>query len=509
VVPVRGLGQPDGAPSGMAAPESAREAMDMVAAGLTWLADADMACAPASVQADCLRALERAKSVHVAAHARVLGAFDAGNGHEDDGQRSSRTWMMWQTQVTSAAATGSMGWLRRLRAHPIIAKALRDGRVSVSWARQICDWTDQLPQDARDDADAILLGAAAAGAELADLGSLAGQMRRRLATPDDDGEADDGSDDRYLRLGTTLAGVGKLDGDLTSRCSEALKAVLDALGKKTGPEDIRTPRQRRHDALEEACRRLIASGCVPDRAGQPTKIQLHMSLDDLLRRMGADSQHASDGRQDRPVLPGPAAMPGDECDATITPIVTGRVDHDLLDKLTAQLTSRTPWSQRPAFEAADLQRDSRPELDRDKVRDLILANAVALLSGPGALASFLRTGTLPRPAASVSLPLDIGTATDTIPPYLRRAVILRDKHCAAPGCLQPPAACQVHHLTPRSKGGATKLTGLILLCSFHHLIAVHQWGWNIALNPDGTTTMTSPDKKRTYHSHSPPQATAA
>jgi len=477
------------------APASAREAMDMVAAGLTWLADADMASVPASVQADCLRELERAKSVHVAAHARVLRAFDAGNGHEDDGQRSSRTWLMWKTQVTSAAATGSMGWMRRLRAHPVIATALRDGRVSVSWARQICDWTDQLPEDARDAADAILLGAAAGGAELADLANLAAQMRRRLAAPDDDGDADDGSDDRYLRLQTTLDGAGKLDGDLTSRCSEALEAVLDALGKKTGPEDTRTPRQRRHDALEEACRRLIASGCIPDRAGQPTQIQLHISLDDLLRRMGADSPHPGDTDPDRPVLPGPAAMPGDECDATIVPVVTGRVDHDLLDKLTAQLTSRTPWSQRPAY-------------DPGVVRDLILANAVALLSGPGGLASVLRTGTLPKPAASVSLPLDVGTATDTIPPHLRRAVILRDRHCAAPGCLQPPSACQVHHLRPRNKGGATKLTGLILLCSFHHLIAVHTWGWTISLNADGTTTMTSPDGNRVYHSHSPPTVAA-
>jgi hypothetical protein len=118
----------------------------------------------------------------------------------------------------------------------------------------------------------------------------------------------------------------------------------------------------------------------------------------------------------------------------------------------------------------------------------------------------LRTGTLPPPAASISLPLDIGTSTDTIPPHLRRAVINRDKHCAAPGCLQPPAACQVHHLIPRSHGGPTKLTGLILVCAFHHLILIHRWGWTITLNPDGTTTMTNPGKTRTYHSHSPPAA---
>jgi hypothetical protein len=36
-------------------------------------------------------------------------------------------------------------------------------------------------------------------------------------------------------------------------------AVLEALGKRAGPEDLRSKWQRDHDALEEACLRLIAS----------------------------------------------------------------------------------------------------------------------------------------------------------------------------------------------------------------------------------------------------------
>jgi hypothetical protein len=145
----------------------------------------------------------------------------------------------------------------------------------------------------------------------------------------------------------------------------------------------------------------------------------------------------------------------------------------------------------------------------DEIRDLLLANAVALLSGPGQLASLLRTGTLAGPAATVSLPLDLGAAADSIPPHLRRAVILRDKHCMAPGCFQPPQACHAHHTTPKSKGGRTRLSDLILLCAFHHLVVVHRWGWSITLNPDGTSTMRSPDGTKVYRSHSPPPATAA
>ena len=84
----------------------------------------------------------------------------------------------------------------------------------------------------------------------------------------------------------------------------------------------------------------------------------------------------------------------------------------------------------------------------------------------------------------------------------------RDRHCAFPGCHQPPAACHVHHLRPRAHGGETRLGNLLLLCTFHHLIAVHQWGWTLTLHGDGTTTATSPDRERILHSHGPPRQAA-
>jgi hypothetical protein len=71
-----------------------------------------------------------------------------------------------------------------------------------------------------------------------------------------------------------------------------------------------------------------------------------------------------------------------------------------------------------------------------------------------------------------------------------------------------PAACQVHHICPRREGGRTSLTNLILLCAFHHLIAVPRWDWAITLHPDGTVTAVSPGQQRTLHSHSPPARAA-
>lgn len=57
---------------------------------------------------------------------------------------------------------------------------------------------------------------------------------------------------------------------------------------------------------------------------------------------------------------------------------------------------------------------------------------------------------------------------------------------------------------------STKLTNsqgssnLVTLCVFHHLVAIHRWGWALVLHPDGTTTAISPDGGRVFHSHGPP-----
>ncbi|HVB43461.1 MAG TPA: DUF222 domain-containing protein [Streptosporangiaceae bacterium] len=465
-------------------PASTGEALATLDRTLAYLAGVDAASLTSAEQAECLRGLERAESLRTAAQASVLTAFDAHGGFEADGQGSARSWLRWQARITSSAASAAMAWTRRLAAHPAVRDALAGGGISVSWARQVCDWVDLLPESARADAEAILLAAATAGAELADLAGLAEEIRKRTAPPDRDG--DDGSDDRSVRLDLYYRGAGRLRGDLTPRCAAALRAVLDALGKKTGPEDPRSRQQRDHDALEEACRRLVAAGHLPDRAGQPTQIQLHMTIDQLASLSGAAAA-AADGWAG----PGPLAMPGDACDASIVPVVTGHVDHELLDQLGMAM-----------LKSADAGAAGR--LGPAYARELILRNAVALLSGPTGLASRLRGAQLRGPATSISLPLDVGTATDTIPPHLRRAVILRDIHCGFPGCVE--RNCQVHHIIPVCQGGPTSLENLVLGCSFHHLVAIHNWGWKLVLNADGTKTAISPDGSRVLRSHGPPAA---
>jgi Domain of unknown function (DUF222) len=498
-------------------PANVADALAMLDRALAALAAADAGSLPTAVQAQALRALERAEARHTAARAQILAAFSAQDGYEDDGHGSARVWLKWQTRVTKAAAVTAVGWARRLAAHPVIAQALADAEISTSWARAICGWSERLPDDKREDADQILAGAARGGAELTDLAGLAQQMYERSQT-----DPDDGFDDRRLWLDLTFAGAGRLNGDLTPGCAAAVSAVLEALGKRAGPEDTRTAVQRRHDALEEACRRLITAGMVPGRAGQPTQAQVHITLSQLRNLPGASDAEAA--WRAAAAARGPGWLTGPEpgaaaCDATVAPVVTGHVNAEALDRLVQVfLAAHGPadssgvWS--GGCRSGACACPPLPAQTLARLRGSLLALAADVLSGPGGLASWLRQSQLGGgPAASASLPLDVplpldtGQAEPTIPAQLRRAVTTRHPHCAFPGCDQPSSLGQVHHLIPRAREGPTALHNLVPLCAFHHLTVIHRWGWSLRLHPDGTTTATSPHG-RILHSHGPPTQAA-
>jgi hypothetical protein len=141
---------------------------------------------------------------------------------------------------------------------------------------------------------------------------------------------------------------------------------------------------------------------------------------------------------------------------------------------------------------------------REALEQAIIGKAVDLLSGPGGLASFLRRKQLGGRLGGPSLPLDIGYAK-TVPPGIRKAARLRGRHCEwAGGCGQPAAGCEVHHTTHKANGGKTSLKGCVLLCFYHHHVMIHQRGWTLIVNPDGTTTAWNRDKTKVLHSHGPP-----
>jgi hypothetical protein len=231
---------------------STREALRMLRTVMGYLSATDATAMAAEAQAECLLELEQLDAVKTATRAKVLGAFTAAQGYSADGDYSPRSWLIHRTKITKGAAATHLAWVRRVTAHPRLAAALVERVVSESYARTICQWTDKLPADCRDAADAILVAAAGSGADLTNLVQLAAEMYTR-SVPDADDDPEQAFEDRKVTVETTFQGAGVISGDLTPDCAAVVTSVLEALSAPMGAEDTRTREQRYHDACRRRC----------------------------------------------------------------------------------------------------------------------------------------------------------------------------------------------------------------------------------------------------------------
>jgi Domain of unknown function (DUF222) len=536
---------------------SVAEALRMANATMDYLNGPDGAGLSAASCGSVLRSLGEIQAKFTAAHASVLARFDAADAHDCDGYPTSAAWLDAMANMTRQDAKAEVRQMRLLRDHPALATALANADISKSWALAIAEWTKKLPAELRAETIKILVEAAQAGASRDDLRIIAGVAEQKWRAEQPDGD-DDRFDDRYVQVGTTFQGAGVIRGDLTPECAAAVQAVLEALGKKAGPEDVRTEGQRFHDALQQGCELLIGAKMVPDRAGADTHVAVHIPFPELRQRPGA-------AEAEEVWLRGKAGEPGYltgkdaeavACGALQVPVVTAHADMRVVDKIialalaAAGITLDGADPERSDGDEASDPDGTGPDHDADDgdnghgsrawgiagacrgvstaraasrargrarerftpdamgaLRYAIARLAIDFVSGPAGLAGWLRTTLLAPPYNTPSLPLDIGYS-DSIPGSIRRAVLLRDRGCAWPRCGRPAAWCDVHHLQHKSDGGETSVSQCVLLCQFHHDVCIHRWDWRLVLHPDGTTTAYGPNGQ-IIHSHSPPTTRAA
>ena len=329
-------------------------------------------------------------------------------------------------------------------------------------------------------------------------------------------------DDRYLQLGTTFGDAGVIRGDLTPECATAVRAVLEALGKKAGPEDDRTEGQRFHDALQLACTLLLRARLVPARAGADTQAVIHIPLSQLRQLPGAQELEDAWIR----------ARAGEDGYLTGTDARDRRVRR--ADR-PGRHRHHGPRRHRP---------DDRPGPDRRRGRRATARRAAGAGTGaaarhrctPGPARCPPRPGapcatrwpaspstwsparpasprscaracstsrTTPRPSRSTSATATPSRPTSAAPSCCGTAT------CAWPRCGRPAVYCDVHHLRHKQDGGETSVENCALVCQFHHDVCIHRRGWQLTLHPDGTTEARSPDGRQVLRSHAPPSPHAA
>ncbi|RAO19514.1 HNH endonuclease signature motif containing protein [Micromonospora noduli] len=211
--------------------------------------------------------------------------------------------------------------------NPGIRQALADGHLSLDQARVITDTAATVQATA---------GTQAADKAVSLLTDWASQFDpthlRKLGTrildhvaPDIadaatqaalDAEARRATRDRHLTLSEQTDGRLRLTGTLDTETAALLRAAIDPLSAPSGPDDTRSPRQRRHDALAEVCRLALRTGELPEHGGDPAQIVVTTSYDALTRQL-------SSGALDTGLSLTPEAVRRLACDATLLPAVLG------------------------------------------------------------------------------------------------------------------------------------------------------------------------------------------
>ena len=99
-------------------------------------------------------------------------------------------------------------------------------------------------------------------------------------------------------------------------------------------------------------------------------------------------------------------------------------------------------------------------------------------------------------------PIRLGRVSREPPSWMIRQLRYRDRECRFPGC-GARRFTQAHHIVWWENGGRTDLENLVLICSFHHKL-VHEYGWGIRREQDGTVSWFRPDGARYRAGPAPP-----
>ena len=167
----------------------------------------------------------------------------------------------------------------QLSGMPKVGAALDAGDISYQAASVVCHLRDQLG-DRSDLLDEDQWINNAQTLSIKDL-RYASMFARHVWDPEGferDGEED--YEQRYLQL-SPMGRMYRLDAMLDPEGGAALKAALDVLVKRLGPDDRRMPKQRRADALTELVHHAMDNGTLPRRNGVRPHVTVTTTLEAL------------------------------------------------------------------------------------------------------------------------------------------------------------------------------------------------------------------------------------
>lgn len=252
--------------------------------------------------------------------ARKIRHLTHRDGLEELGYSSATNLLCDLARMTPGNARRVISFANTAERAPIAHQAWVDGRLSTDQARSLFTAAEALP-DLYPEAEESLVDIVEL-LDPVDTNKAVTYWRHTVELGDPDPNAQWAR--RCLSISATTGGMRRVDGWLTPLAGEALEVALDALTPPRRDGDDRTPRQRRHDALEDLARDWLDNGTTPTVGGEKPHIVLHADLDALQGIAGG--LHETDTGEILDV----DALRMIACDCSLTRVVLGP-DSQVLD----------------------------------------------------------------------------------------------------------------------------------------------------------------------------------
>src|SRR5437870_2837816 len=215
---------------------------------------------------------------------RVLNQAKKRGDHLLAGQTAC-AWVSVTCLMSRTAAADRLCVGEQLGQLPRIAAALSSGQIGYQATAVICHLSEQVGEK-REYIDQEHWIDYARRFSIKDLRYLTYKAREVWDAEGFEKDNEEDYERRYLHL-SELGRMYKLDALLDPQGAAALRAAIDSLNQPLGEDDLRSPKQRRADALVEIVHHALDQGTLPRRNGVRPHINVNTSIEALTAELGA------------------------------------------------------------------------------------------------------------------------------------------------------------------------------------------------------------------------------
>lgn len=243
--------------------------------------------------ADDLVELERVSGILEIERLRRIASFERRGGPDRHGYPSLTAFLKHRCRVASGRAQRTVARSRVLTTALATLQAWRADRLSTDQAYVLFDQATSLPNQFAEAQPTLI--EAVTGLTVTDTRRAVGYWRQAVEGPGSDLDALEEARIRGISLSDTIGGMVRVDGWMTRLAGAAFRAVVDVFMPPPDPDDPRTPRQRRHDALEDLARYLLDHAGTPTVGGEKPHVNVVCDLP-ALQGIAGGRHETEDGR---------------------------------------------------------------------------------------------------------------------------------------------------------------------------------------------------------------------